>query len=435
MTASGSVSTPPLSSTTPASIGWPATWSRPTATVSDHRCRRRTMPRPSPCPPRRPLQAPDGRHRTGTHRLEPGPPGADGTASLRRAASRDASGRTAQRIAVIGMSGQFPDADNVEPLLAEPDPRGGRRARTARPLPRPGLYYSPRKQPGKTYCRWGGILAERACFDPLFFNISPREAESMSPHQRLILQESWKSLEDAGYNPKSLADTRSACSSGRNPPATSTNPLPAPPTPSSPHACPITSTSRGRPWWSTPAVPPPVWPCTWPARACAMGSPAWRWPAECSRRSSSTCSSAWPPSICSAPRAVPHLRPCRRRHGLLRGRRHGRPEAARGRRGRRRSHLRRDLRLWRQPGRRQQRHHRPQRLAQEELITLGLPALRHRSRSASAMSRPTAPAPSWATLSRPMPWCAPSAASPTGSTTAPWAAPRPISAIRPPAPG
>lgn len=24
----------------------------------------------------------------------------------------------------------------------------------------------------------------------------------MSPHQKLILQESWKALEDAGYNPK-----------------------------------------------------------------------------------------------------------------------------------------------------------------------------------------------------------------------------------------
>ena len=63
------------------------------------------------------------------------------------------------------------------------------------------------KKPGKTYCRWGGILDERTCFDPLFFSISPREAESMSPHQRLILLEGWKSLEDAGCNPKSLADT------------------------------------------------------------------------------------------------------------------------------------------------------------------------------------------------------------------------------------
>src|SRR5438105_438826 len=43
---------------------------------------------------------------------------------------------------------------------------------------------------------------------PLFFNIAPREALSMSLHQRLVLQESWKALEEAGYNPKDLAETQ-----------------------------------------------------------------------------------------------------------------------------------------------------------------------------------------------------------------------------------
>jgi acyl transferase domain-containing protein/aryl carrier-like protein/SAM-dependent methyltransferase len=109
-------------------------------------------------------------------------------------------------IAVIGMSGQFPAAENVdtfwENLLNGVD---GVRELPQRYLNQ-DLYYHPSKQPHKTYCRWGGILAERACFDPLFFSISPREAVSMSPHQRLILQESWKALEDAGYNPKSLAE-------------------------------------------------------------------------------------------------------------------------------------------------------------------------------------------------------------------------------------
>ena len=110
-------------------------------------------------------------------------------------------------IAVIGMSGQFPGAENVDlfwqNLITGVD--------AVRELPgrylNQDLYYDPMKKPGKTYCRWGGVLDERTCFDPLFFSISPREAESMSPHQRLILQEGWKSLEDAGYNPKSLADT------------------------------------------------------------------------------------------------------------------------------------------------------------------------------------------------------------------------------------
>ena len=110
-------------------------------------------------------------------------------------------------IAVIGMSGQFPDAINVDRfwqnLITGID---GVHELPGRYLNQ-DLYYDPSKKPGKTYCRWGGILADRTCFDPLFFSISPREAESMSPHQRLILLEGWKSLEDAGYNPKSLADT------------------------------------------------------------------------------------------------------------------------------------------------------------------------------------------------------------------------------------
>lgn len=38
----------------------------------------------------------------------------------------------------------------------------------------------------------------------------------MSPHQRLVLQESWKALEDAGYNPKVLAGTNTGVLLVRN---------------------------------------------------------------------------------------------------------------------------------------------------------------------------------------------------------------------------
>lgn len=108
-------------------------------------------------------------------------------------------------IAVIGMSGQFPDANDPdafwENLIRGHD---GVRELDSRYLDT-ARDFSSTKKPGTTYCRWGGILEERDCFDPLFFNISPREAESMSPHQRLILAESWKALEDAGYDPKALS--------------------------------------------------------------------------------------------------------------------------------------------------------------------------------------------------------------------------------------
>jgi polyketide synthase PksN len=36
-------------------------------------------------------------------------------------------------------------------------------------------------------------------FDPLFFNISPREAEIMDPQERLFLECAYATLEDAGY--------------------------------------------------------------------------------------------------------------------------------------------------------------------------------------------------------------------------------------------
>ncbi|WP_039806158.1 polyketide synthase, partial [Pelosinus sp. HCF1] len=51
---------------------------------------------------------------------------------------------------------------------------------------------------GKSPYQYGAIPGVSE-FDPLFFEISPREAESMDPRQRLLLQESWKALEDAGY--------------------------------------------------------------------------------------------------------------------------------------------------------------------------------------------------------------------------------------------
>ncbi len=41
-------------------------------------------------------------------------------------------------------------------------------------------------------------------FDCRFFNISPKEAELMSPDQRLFMQTAWKALEDAGYGDAKL---------------------------------------------------------------------------------------------------------------------------------------------------------------------------------------------------------------------------------------
>jgi acyl transferase domain-containing protein/acyl carrier protein/nucleoside-diphosphate-sugar epimerase len=151
-----------------------------------------------------PAQAPTTLHCVLTQKIEPEP-------AQQRPNRLDTDG-----IAVIGMSGQFPGAKNVDEfwhnMISGVDP--------VTELPEHYLgesRYSPEKQPGKSYCKWGGVLEGRDCFDPMFFNISPREAESMNPHQRLILQESWKALEDAGYNPKSLSDSRTGIFVGSEP--------------------------------------------------------------------------------------------------------------------------------------------------------------------------------------------------------------------------
>jgi polyketide synthase PksM len=111
-------------------------------------------------------------------------------------------------VAVIGMSGQFPGASDVagfwQNLLDGRDSISDLPAHYLEPMPGDST-------PGQApECLRGGYLENRARFDPLFFNLSPREAEAMNPHQRLILQEGWRSLEDAGYNPKSLADSKVA---------------------------------------------------------------------------------------------------------------------------------------------------------------------------------------------------------------------------------
>ncbi len=55
------------------------------------------------------------------------------------------------------------------------------------------------KSAGKTISKWGALLTDIDKFDPLFFKISPREAEFMDPQQRLFLEEAYKAIEDSGY--------------------------------------------------------------------------------------------------------------------------------------------------------------------------------------------------------------------------------------------
>ncbi|MDP1772748.1 MAG: SDR family NAD(P)-dependent oxidoreductase, partial [Methylobacter sp.] len=108
-------------------------------------------------------------------------------------------------IAVIGMSGRFPQANDLDQFwqnLAQ-----GKDCITEIPAQRwdHQQYFDPDKnKPGKSYCKWGGFLDDVSGFDPLFFKISPREAELLDPQERLFLETVWNLLESAGYQGETL---------------------------------------------------------------------------------------------------------------------------------------------------------------------------------------------------------------------------------------
>lgn len=123
-------------------------------------------------------------------------------------APRAAEASLSQSIAVVGMAGQFPQARNLKEFWN--NIAAGRNCITRVPAKRWDMdaYYSESVVAGKTNCQWMGALEEYDLFDPLFFNISPVEAECMDPEQRLFLQACWHSIEDAGYDAKSLSGSK-----------------------------------------------------------------------------------------------------------------------------------------------------------------------------------------------------------------------------------
>src|SRR6266567_623862 len=104
-------------------------------------------------------------------------------------------------VAVIGVFGRYPQADNPDEFWA--NLVEGRDCIEEIPSARWDyrLYFDPEPgKPGRSYNKWGGFLRDVDKFDPLFFNISPREAQFMDAQERIFLEAVWKTIEDAGYS-------------------------------------------------------------------------------------------------------------------------------------------------------------------------------------------------------------------------------------------
>ena len=104
-------------------------------------------------------------------------------------------------IAVIGMSGRFPGAKNIEQFWE--NLKNGVESITnfsERELENSDVDPALLRDPN--YVKAAPMLEDIESFDASFFGYNPREAEQMDPQSRIFLECVWEALENAGYNPK-----------------------------------------------------------------------------------------------------------------------------------------------------------------------------------------------------------------------------------------
>jgi acyl transferase domain-containing protein/acyl carrier protein len=104
-----------------------------------------------------------------------------------------------ESIAIIGMSGRFPRAKNLDSFWQ--NLRDGVECISffsADELASAGVDPNALRDPN--FVNAGGVLEDIDLFDASFFGFSARDAEVMDPQQRIFLECAWESLENAGYN-------------------------------------------------------------------------------------------------------------------------------------------------------------------------------------------------------------------------------------------
>ena len=115
----------------------------------------------------------------------------------------------ASPVAVIGMACRLPGGIDSPAQLWDAL-MSGTDAVTTVPLDRWDAeeYYDPELGvPGRSVSKWGAFLEDIAGFDAEFFGISEREAISIDPQHRLLLETAWEAVEHAGIDPATIAET------------------------------------------------------------------------------------------------------------------------------------------------------------------------------------------------------------------------------------
>ncbi|AWB65702.1 hypothetical protein C2869_04275 [Saccharobesus litoralis] len=114
-------------------------------------------------------------------------------------------------IAIIGVSGRYPQASNLDEFWQNLASGKDSVQEVPEHLWDWQQFYQPGKQTaGKSYSKWGGFLSDVDQFDAMYFNISPKEAETMDPQERLFLQTATHAIQDSGYTPQTLSKRANA---------------------------------------------------------------------------------------------------------------------------------------------------------------------------------------------------------------------------------
>jgi acyl transferase domain-containing protein len=104
-------------------------------------------------------------------------------------------------IAIIGMTGRFPGARNLDEFWRNlRDGIESVRLLSDQELEALGVDAALRRD--QNYVKATAVLDDVELFDAAFFGYTPRDAELMDPQQRIFLECAWEALENAGYGPE-----------------------------------------------------------------------------------------------------------------------------------------------------------------------------------------------------------------------------------------
>ncbi len=110
-----------------------------------------------------------------------------------------------ESIAIIGMSGRFPGAENIETFWE--NIRDGEESisfYSEEELREAGLSESLLRNPN--FVKASATIKDAEMFDAAFFGFTPREAMLMDPQHRVFLESSWHALENAGIDTRRCED-------------------------------------------------------------------------------------------------------------------------------------------------------------------------------------------------------------------------------------